>query len=160
MLIRITQMEKNPVGKHLLARKSIWLKVRKVVKIKVLLLVGKNLVGNNILGKTLSTSFIWSSFFSVFFVSYLFIVLNISQGKKKLHIILIFTVQYAWRKHSAPPFTVVISWKCMPPYHFFSPKPSRKPRKKKRHEQFVMLQPPFPSFFYFPGGFFFSVLIG
>ena len=102
-----------------------------MVKIKLLLLVGKNPVGNNILGKTLSTSFIWSSFFSVFFVSYLFIVLNILEGKKKLHIILIFTVQYAWRKHSAPPFPVVISWKCMPPYHFFSPKPSRKPRKKK-----------------------------
>ena len=130
-----------------------------MANIKLFSLVGKNPVSKNLLGKILSTSLIWSSFFSVFFVSYLFIVLNISQGKKKLHIILIFTVQYAWRKHSAPPFPVVISWKCMPPYHFFSPKPSRKPRKK-RHEQFVMLQPPFPSFFYFPGGFFFSVLIG
>ena len=61
----------NPVGKYILKRKSIQSKLRKVVKIKLLLLVGKNPVGNNILGKTLSTSLIWSSFSRYFCILFI-----------------------------------------------------------------------------------------
>ena len=121
--------------------------------------MGKNSVGNNSVVKVFRPRFP-GQVFSRYFLYPIYSLFWIYHRARKSYISFSF-LRFSMHEESTQLLLSLLLYPenvCHPTT--FSLQNLQESQEKKRHEQFVMLQPPFPSFFYFPGGFFVSVLIG